>query len=123
MDLQLVSEPEAPGQARDAIAPLSGRVDERTLDDLRLVVSELVTNAVLHAPGEPISLRVDVDTDGVVRGEVSDHGEGGVRLRPTSLREAGGYGLGIVDALADRWGVRDGSSRVWFELAGTSSAR
>jgi len=123
MDVQLVSEPEAPSKARNAIAPLRGRVDNRTLDDVRLVVSELVTNAVIHAPGAPISVRVDVDDRGVVRGEIEDHGgEGGVRPRPTSPDQAGGYGLGIVDALTDRWGVGDGTTRVWFELTDTSSA-
>jgi len=122
MDVQLVSEPEAPSQARKAIAPLRGRVHDRTLDDVRLVVSELVTNAVIHAPGSPISVRVDVDDRGVVRGEIEDLGEGGVRLRPTSPDQAGGYGLGIVEALTDRWGVGDGNTRVWFELTDTSSA-
>lgn len=123
MDLQLESVPEAPGQARDAVAPLRGRVDDRTLADVRLVVSELVTNAVRHAPGESISVSVDLDDDGVVRGEIKDHGGGGVRLRATSPGEPGGYGLGIVDALTDDWGVRTNSStRVWFELRDTSTA-
>ena len=112
MDVQLASVPEAPGQARDAVAPLRGRIGERTLDDVRLVVSELVTNAVRHAPGEPISVSVEVDDDGVVRGEIEDSGEGGVRLRATSPGEPGGYGLGIVDALTDRWGVDEAHPRV-----------
>ena len=121
MDVQLASVPEAPGQARDAVAPLRGRIGDRTLADVRLIISELVTNAVRHAPGEPISVTVDVDDEGVVRGEIEDHGAGGVRLRATSPSEPGGFGLGIVDALTDRWGVGDGSTRVWFELADTSS--
>ncbi len=122
MDVLLTSEPEAPAQARKAVAPLGERVDARTLDDLRLVVSELVTNAVVHGPGEAISVRVDVDDEGTVRGEIDDDGDGGVRLRATSPDRSGGYGLGIVDALTDSWGVRDGSARVWFELAGSSTA-
>ena len=121
MDVQLASVPEAPGQARDAVAPLRGRIGDRTLADVRLVLSELVSNAVRHAPGEPISVSVDVDDDGVVHGEIEDHGEGGVRLRATTPDEPGGYGLGIVDALTERWGVGDGSTLVWFELRDTST--
>ena len=122
MDIQLASVPEAPGQARAAVAPLRGRVGDRTLADVRLVVSELVTNAVRHAPGEPISVSVSVDNDGVVRGAIEDHGDGGVRLRATSPGEPGGFGLGIVDALTDDWGIGDGSTLVWFELRDTSTA-
>ncbi|CAN5437207.1 hypothetical protein BH20ACT15_BH20ACT15_01210 [soil metagenome] len=122
MDVRLESEPEAPRQARAAIAPLAEQVSERTLHDLRVVVSELVSNAVVHAPGEPIHVQVDVDTEGVIHGEISDRGDGDVKLRPTAPGRPGGHGLGIVDALTDRWGVRDGSARVWFELAGSSSA-
>ena len=123
MDLQLESVPEAPGQARDAVTPLRDRVADRTLADVRLVISELVTNAVRHAPGEPISVSVDVDDQGVVRGEIRDHGGGGVKLRATSPGEPGGYGLGIVDALTDDWGVgSNGTTRVWFELRDTSTA-
>jgi anti-sigma regulatory factor (Ser/Thr protein kinase) len=122
MDVQLASVPEAPGQARDAVAPLLGRIGERTHADLRLVVSELVTNAVIHAPGQPIRVSVDVDEEGVVRGEIQDRGAGGVRLRTTTPGDPGGYGLGIVDALADDWGVGDGSTLVWFELRDTSTA-
>jgi len=122
MDVQLASVPEAPGQARDAVGPLRGRVGERTLADVRLVVSELVTNAVRHAPGEPISVSVDVDDEGVVHGEVEDHGAGAVRLRATAPGEPGGYGLRIVDTLTDDWGVGGGSTLVWFELRDTSTA-
>lgn len=117
MDVRLASVPEAPGQARDAVEPLRGLIGDRTYADVRLVISELVTNAVRHAPGEPIKVVVELDEDGVVRGEIEDQGEGGVRLRPTSSGEAGGFGLGIVDALTDSWGVGEGSTRVWFELA------
>ena len=122
MDVQLASVPEAPGQARDAVAPLRGRIGDRALADVRLVISELVSNAVRHAPGEPISLSVNVDEDGVVHGEIEDRGAGGVRLRPTRPGEPGGYGLEIVDALTDDWGVGDGPTRVWFELRDTSTS-
>ena len=79
-----------PVKHRDAVAPLRGRIGDRALADVRLVLSELVSNAVRHAPGEPISVSVDVDDDGVVRGAIEDHGEGGVRLRATNAGEPGG---------------------------------
>lgn len=121
MDVQLASVLEAPGQARDAVAPLRDRIGDRTFADLRLVLSELVSNAVRHAPGEPISVSVDVGDDGLVHGAIEDHGEGGVRLRSTNPGEPGGYGLGIVDSLTERWGIGDDSTLVWFELRDTST--
>ena len=82
-------------------------------DDAVLMVSELVTNALQHGVGT-ISLQIDVASDGV-RVEVSD--EGNVKLAPSPTPGAhGGWGLRIVDQLADDWGVREGSTKVWFRL-------
>jgi anti-sigma regulatory factor (Ser/Thr protein kinase) len=68
---------------------------------------------LLHGIGT-ISLRVDVEAS-VVRVEVSD--EGNVALAPIPTPGAhGGRGLSIVDRLADDWGVREGSTKVWFRL-------
>lgn len=117
MDVQLAPGPAAPRHAREAVAPLRDELDARTHDDLRLIVSELVTNAVAHGPNHPIRVRVEVGDDGVVRGEIEDEGSGTtVGLRAARSGTAGGYGLGIVDALSDSWGVRGTSTRVWFEL-------
>ena len=84
--------------------------------DLSLVVSELVTNAVLHGRGS-IMLNIRVDGDGV-SGEVVDEGGGfawGVRERGRD--DLNGRGLMIVDALSRRWGINEGTTHVWFELA------
>lgn len=88
-----------------------------TVDRVELVVSELVTNAVRHGPGELISLRLVVEPDGGVRGEVVDQGDGHVAIRDQDVdgRE-GGRGLLIVDRLTTGWGVSPGSTHVWFEL-------
>ena len=86
------------------------------LDDVLLVVSELVTNAVRHGRGE-VALQVAWD-DGLVSGQVSDDGAGvdaGVRARPSG--RVGGHGLLVVDQGADDWGVRAGSAHVWFEIS------
>jgi anti-sigma regulatory factor (Ser/Thr protein kinase) len=82
-------------------------------EDAALLVSELVSNALQHGIGA-ISLRIDVETDGV-RVEVSDHGNVALAPRPTPGAH-GGWGLRIVDELADDWGVLAGSTRVWFRL-------
>lgn len=116
MDVQLAPGPGAPRHAREAVAALRDELDARTHDDLRLIVSELVTNAVVHGPNHPIRVRVEVGDDGVVRGEIEDEGSGSVSLRAARPDTGGGYGLGIVDALSDSWGVRGENTRVWFEL-------
>ena len=90
------------------------------LDDLRLVVSELVTNSVLHS-GKPARDWVDMDVDvrpGRVRVEVVDHGRGfDAEAKRASTHETG-RGLTIVQKLADRWGSRHTSTTtVWAELA------
>lgn len=83
-----------------------------------LLVSELVTNALLHArSGVQMAVRV---SDAKVRVEVCDDTD---RL-PMLLAEPGdaiaGRGLHIVAGLADRWGAdprQSGGKAVWFELS------
>jgi anti-sigma regulatory factor (Ser/Thr protein kinase) len=81
-----------------------------------LLVSELVTNAVLHARTD---IRVEVDQRGdVVRIGVSDRSLRGVRPRAHSIESGTGRGLLLVDRMAQRWGVdlHDDGKVVWFEL-------
>lgn len=93
------------------------------VDDLLVVTSELVTNAVLHGRG-PIELRVAMERD-VAEVTVTDNGGGHPRLRPSEHTAEHGRGLVLVDALVEDWGVRhagaaegsDGSvTAVWFRL-------
>ena len=92
-------------------------------DDLRLLVSELVTNSVLHGgagPDDRVQVHVE-RPDNRTRVEVCDNGHGWTKMmRSTSLdseQPPGGWGLMLVGALADRWGVRAGKRTcVWFEL-------
>jgi anti-sigma regulatory factor (Ser/Thr protein kinase) len=106
--------PTAAAEARAALESFAESVPARAYADLRVVVTELVTNGVKYGPGKPIELSVALGRGGVLRGEVDDGGTGGVRIRaPGPL--GGGLGLVIVDALAE-WGVYPGSSHVWFEL-------
>jgi anti-sigma regulatory factor (Ser/Thr protein kinase) len=101
---------------------LDGRVSERTGYDAMLVVSELVTNSVLHsgvAAGAPVQLRANLGAD-ILRLEVGDLGAGTdiVRIPPPEHLSAHGFGLAIVERLGARWGVVHASgTRVWCELA------
>jgi two-component sensor histidine kinase len=107
----------APAQARAATRRLASDVDSETLFALRLVLTELVANAVKYGPGEPIRVTLELDGPSRVRGEVHDGGDPirSPRILPRPGAH-GGYGLRLVDALTTRWGVRDGSTAVWFEL-------
>jgi anti-sigma regulatory factor (Ser/Thr protein kinase) len=112
--------PSAAAGARNALMALDTRLDRRVLDDIRLLVSELVTNAIRHADapsGGEVCLDVSVGGHSV-RVEVADPGAGfDPRPRTDEMIRPGGWGLYLVDRIADRWGViRNRMNRVWFEL-------
>ena len=106
---------QAPREARQAIDPLGEEIGAKKLFDLRAVVTELVANAVIHGPKEPILLEVRVE-DATIRGEVRDRGNGTAPIR-TAITDSRhrGFGLKIVDALVDEWGVFAEGTRVWFK--------
>ena len=110
---------EAPARARRALTRLRADLDTPTMETLRLLVTELVGNSVKHAEAESVILNVRVDSE-VVLTEVTDEGNG-FRPATAAARRADdtGWGLFLVERLADRWGVvRDGqATRVWFELS------
>jgi anti-sigma regulatory factor (Ser/Thr protein kinase) len=110
----------AAAEARAALGLLKHRVDAELLDDIRLLVSELVTNSVRHSGTTPgASVRLTVASRGPsVRVEVIDAGRGfEPKPRSKPRDEAGGWGLHLVERLADRWGVNNArGARVWFEI-------
>lgn len=118
IDLNLTPGPEAAAMARSALGALEGRLQGDLLDDVRLLVSELITNSVRHsnAAGR-VSLEVGL-AERTLRVEVADAGAGfEPRPRVAGQRKDSGWGLYLVDRLADRWGVvRDPGTRVWFEI-------
>jgi anti-sigma regulatory factor (Ser/Thr protein kinase) len=91
-------------------------------DVTRLLVSEAVTNAVLHSASGDADGRFTVEyllSDRRLRVEVSDDGGvNGPRRRVHHLESITGRGLELFDALSDRWGVDGGPGgrTVWFEL-------
>jgi anti-sigma regulatory factor (Ser/Thr protein kinase) len=120
LDLRLPAGPQSPGEARHALDEFSGDVGEEQLDEVRLLVSELVTNSVRHAgmdSGQWIGLRVE-HAEATLRVEVTDSGPGFEAGKPLpSLYQDSGWGLYLVEQIADRWGVKqeDGTC-VWFEV-------
>jgi anti-sigma regulatory factor (Ser/Thr protein kinase) len=100
-----------------------GLTEDDLADDVALVVSELVTNAVRYGLGE-ITLHLTVDPAQVVVG-VRDEGPGQPQLTAAvDVDTEGGRGLALIATLAHEWGVRpvpEGGKVVWCVL-GTSPA-
>jgi anti-sigma regulatory factor (Ser/Thr protein kinase) len=121
IDLSLDPKPEVVTTARHALDQLVDLLPQEKLEDVRLVVSELVTNSILHAelsPDDQISLTVTVSA-GSVRGRVCDPGSGFEAPSEPCPRPdmRGGWGLPIVETISDRWGVeRNNHACVWFEI-------
>lgn len=120
--VELPSDPSAIAAARRALEDIRDAVPEDVFDDVRLLVSELVTNSVRHAatdPRAPIEVSVRV-SERVVHGEITDRGPGftaPARHAPATV-EGSGWGLFLVEHIADRWGTRSdgGRSCVWFDI-------
>jgi anti-sigma regulatory factor (Ser/Thr protein kinase) len=109
----------APRHARAHVRELLAQLGPERTEDATLLISELVTNAVKYGP-EDGDIRIIIGSDGErTRFTVHDPGAGPLpEMRPaeTPAHVGGGHGLRLVDAVADRWGVERGSTRVWFEL-------
>jgi anti-sigma regulatory factor (Ser/Thr protein kinase) len=113
---------EAPRIARNAVlSRLDGRVTDETARDTALVISELVTNSVVHANlGEENTVLVEVTVlDDRLAITVTDPGSDLTpRLLPWDLTKANGLGLHLVDHMCLSWGVHRNPSatEVWCEL-------
>jgi anti-sigma regulatory factor (Ser/Thr protein kinase) len=115
-EVELPRDPRSPSRARRLIDELGASVlDRGERDRAKVIVSELVTNAVLHGRGV-ISLRASLDRDRLLV-EVIDEGSGFERVvRERTFEDLHGRGLDIVDAEASRWGLYEGTTHVWFEI-------
>ena len=114
--LSLTATTSAPSEARRAIDELEGDLGNKLTENVRLLVSELVTNSIRHsgAPEDrPIEFALSASPD-VVRIEVVDRGKW---RTPTPDRDGtSGWGLYLVDRLAHRWGQHGEGTRAWFEI-------
>jgi anti-sigma regulatory factor (Ser/Thr protein kinase) len=121
--LELPGGTSAPAAARQGVGKLIGtRLPRQRAQDALLLVTELVTNAVVHGGCHtaevPVRVRVDL-ADERARLEVCDCGPGFARPEiPAPRPQGGGMGLMLVNVISAAWGVRiDGGACVWFELA------
>lgn len=103
--------------AKSAVSRLLGRDVPRLLgDDIELIVSELVTNAV-RAGSSTVTVGVGLENDRI-RLHVTDQAEGWPEPRQAGVTDTGGRGLPLVSALSASWGVRlvPTGKVVWAEL-------
>lgn len=114
--MTLSPDPSVAREARAWVTQVLEGWPEDSVDRARLLVSELVTNAVLHARTE-ITLRVRRD-DGRARFEVGDSHRGGPMPKRYVADSPTGRGMRLVASLAEAWGVerRSGGKVVWFSL-------
>jgi anti-sigma regulatory factor (Ser/Thr protein kinase) len=121
LELELERNPEAPSVARAAIVGFcqDRDVSSQATATLMLLTSEIVTNAVIHPDAGPeatlgFSARVNGD---FIRIEVTDQGSGFTPKPRNPDQVGGGYGLCLLEAEAERWGVDPrGQTTVWFEV-------
>jgi two-component sensor histidine kinase len=116
--------PAAPSRARQLVASAlrdNGISDGPMFEAALLVISELVTNAVMHADSD-VELSIDITDRTCLRLEVADSSsQPPRRMRPVDRGAGGGLGLNVINELVMDWGVtsrRDGEPGkvVWAEL-------
>lgn len=115
-EVELTRDLTAPRAARGWVTQQFGaELSEATLATAKLLLSELVSNAVLHGEGA-ITLRALLERDRFFA-EVIDEGHGFSWTPPKPARQPiGGWGLTVVAGESDRWGIYEGTTHVWFEL-------
>ena len=118
--VQIRGDSEAAAHARAELGRLRSMLDDPIVENIRLLVTELVTNSVRHAQASAIEMLVVVSRTRV-HVEVANPG-GGFEPRPSGPEDSDtGWGLFLVDRLSDDWGVTQGTGadyqRVWFELS------
>lgn len=116
VEVELPRNRSAGAHARRLLEELAaGTLDVGELGRAKLLVSELVNNAVLHGQGA-IVVRADLNEDRL-HVEVIDEGFGFEReVREQDGEVLGGRGLRLVDSESSRWGVHEGTTHVWFEI-------
>jgi len=122
LELELERDGSAPARARAAVRARFAELEvDTTLSfTLALLVSELVSNAVLHSlgpPDAPIVLSASATRE-TISVSVTDAGKGFSPVARPADRAVGGFGLELLARTASRWGVDSyAPTRVWFELS------
>ena len=114
--IELSASSSSPGQSRRLVRELLADADRDLIADVELLVSELVTNAIIHTSSEP-RLEVHVRR-GLVRVAVYDADPNPPVARDAPPRDLGGRGLRFVNELSSRWGSEpSGDGKVvWLEI-------
>jgi serine/threonine-protein kinase RsbW len=113
--------PEAPSvpHVRERVVELAEPfVEGARIGDLRLVIGEVITNAVRHGGSADVLVAV-TPKQGFLCVQVTDTGDGfAPRPRAFEPDDDGGFGLFLVERLTRRWGLtrEDSNTRVWFEF-------
>ncbi len=110
--------PASAPQARHFVLALGWSDDADVNQKLAIVVSEVVTNAILHAR-TPFIVSVDAGEE-AIRVAVTDESSALPAKRDYGSEQPTGRGLHIVEEIADRWGVAPSppGKTVWFEFEG-----
>jgi anti-sigma regulatory factor (Ser/Thr protein kinase) len=122
VELVLERNVQAPAIARSAIADHCEALalDGSLMQSLILLVSEVVSNAVRHSAADrrkPVELLATFG-EKAIRVTVTDAGAGFTPQPRDPARTHDGYGLYLLEKVAERWGVESrGDTKVWFELA------
>jgi anti-sigma regulatory factor (Ser/Thr protein kinase) len=123
--MSVPASPAAGTTLRRAVRSLEDFFDPGAAHEVELLVTELATNGVKHAAAER-SNRITLDArieDDCLRVAVTDRGSGFTPgPRSPERSEPGGWGLMLVEGIADRWGVEREPTKVWFELGSTALA-
>ncbi len=111
------------GAVRQDVVSAVGEWGFEATADLEVVLSELITNAIVHG-GRPSRVRCRLLDPGYIEVAVDDDGPGTPEVQEGDDRSSGGRGLAIVQALAASWGVDvrpDDGKTVWARLGAPAS--
>jgi anti-sigma regulatory factor (Ser/Thr protein kinase) len=109
--LRLFPTVEAPGQARRELSALASQIDQRSLSDIRTVVSELVGVSVASGARKPIEVSLRVE-DRRIEGTVHDDGTGVRAL----ARQESTLVMRILDGLVEEWKADEHEKQIWFRM-------
>jgi anti-sigma regulatory factor (Ser/Thr protein kinase) len=118
-DLVLAPDASAPSKARELLTRvLADQAGSDWLARAQLALSEAVSNAVRHGGSGLINVMIE-RTDDLVTVRVIQPGP--IPARPSIVNmpdpwSTSGYGMAIIDSVADRWGILVDPPSVWFEL-------
>jgi anti-sigma regulatory factor (Ser/Thr protein kinase) len=119
VELLLPAAPTAPAEARAVVEAIGSDLPEPVLVDVKLLLTEVVTNAIKHASRGVQAVIIRIRTNHFIRVEVLDPGPMfNPDPRPPGTGAGSGRGLYLVDTVATAWGVEpdQAGKKVWFEL-------